>query len=198
MIRNIQGHRIRWRILAAQGALVGLISALAMLLIAMVTIPLFAGSMDTWSFSKVLASGVLGNSAAHPLTGFDAGPVLLGTLLHLGIGALVGISFAIVIGLFDLEGWTSVALVGLLYAAVMFVGAATMVSIGIGPWSDVPLQPLLWGNLVFGLVAGLFMSTWAQDADIDIEPGERVHVFETSFEDHDPPVRDDRPEPTWG
>ncbi|MCW2973084.1 MAG: hypothetical protein JWN72_1357 [Thermoleophilia bacterium] len=197
MIRNVQGHRIRWRVLGAQGAAVGLWSAVAMLVVAMATVPLFDSSMDTWSFTKVIASGILGDGAASPVTGFELVPVLVGTLVHLTIGLLVGVSFAFVIGFFDLEGWTPVALVGLLYGALLFVGSATFVNAGLGPWSDVPLQPLLWGNVVFGLVAGLLMSTWAQDADIDIERDEPVHVFETSFTDRQQEVRGERPAPTW-
>jgi hypothetical protein len=188
MIRNIQGHRIRWRVLAAQGALVGLWSSLAMLVVAMVTTPMFESTMDTWSFTKVIASGVMGDGAASPISGFEWAPVLVGAAIHLGIGTIIGIAFAALVGLCDLEGWTSVSLVGLLFGAVLFVAAAAVVSVGMGPWNSLPLAPLLWGNIAFGLVAGVSMASWAQDADLDLPEGERAHVFESSFEEPDRPL----------
>lgn len=182
MVRNIRGHRIRWGVLAAQGARVGIWSALAMLVVAMLTVPLFSSGLDSWSFTKIIAAYFMGDSAASPVTGLDAGPVLVGTCIHLAIGALVGVSFAAIIGMFDLEGWTPVALVGLMYGALLFVGSATVIAAGVGPADtyDLPMAPLLWGNVIFGLVAGVLMAAWADAADLDQPEEERVRVFETT------------------
>jgi hypothetical protein len=37
---------------------------------------------------------------------------------------------------------------------------------------------MLWGNIVFGLAAGVLLATWADRADIDQIESERVPAFE--------------------
>ena len=182
MVRNIRGHRIRWRVLLAQGAFVGALSALVMLAVAMVTVPAFSQSTDMWSFAKAVSSAVLGSDAATPLTGFDTAPVLVGIALHLVISALVGVVYAGIVGMFDLEGWTPVAVMGLLFGAILFVWTAVLIGAGIAPSAatDIPLGALLWGNVAFGLTAGLLLATWADRADLDheLDNAVRVRAFE--------------------
>lgn len=182
MVRNIRGHRIRWRVLLTQGALVGVLSSLVMLAVAMVTIPLFSGALDSWSFAKVVSSSMLGDGAADPLTGFDAVPVGVGIVIHLALSAVAGVIYAGLVGMFDLEGWTPVAVMGLLFGAVLFVWSAVLIGAGLAPSAatDLPLGALLWGNVSFGLTAGLLLATWADRADLDhdMEDVARVRAFE--------------------
>lgn len=186
MVRNIRGHRIRWRVLLAQGALVGIVSAFVMLAVAMLTVPLFAEGLDSWSFSKALSTVVLGDAAASPLAGFDAAPVAVGIAVHLALSALAGMVYAGLVGFFDLEGWTPVAVMGLLFGAVLFVWSAALIGAGLAPAAatDLPLGAILWGNVAFGLTAGLLLATWADRADLDHELDDAVRV--RAFEGDDP------------
>lgn len=186
MVRNIRGHRIRWRLLLAQGAFVGAVSALVMLAVAMVTVPLFGDGADSWSFVKVVSSAVLGEDAARPFAGFDLVPVLVGTLLHFVLSALAGMVYAAIVGMFDLEGWTPVAVMGLLFGATLFVWSAVLIGAGVAPSAatDLPLGALLWGNVSFGLTAGLLLATWADRADLDHELDDSVRV--RAFEGDEP------------
>ncbi len=179
-ITNIRDHRIRWRMLFAQGALAGITSATLMLAIATITYPAFSDGADGWTFMKVVSSSVLGDDAATPLAGFDATPVLLGLLIHLAIGAFAGATYAGLVAMFDLEGWTPVALFGLLYGAMLFVWSTAFIGAGLGGAAiqGLPLIVMFWGNMVFGLTAGILLATWADRADIDQVESERVTVFE--------------------
>ena len=179
-ITNIRGHRIRWSILGARGTLVGVASAVVMFAIATLTYPMFNDGSDGWSFLKVVSSALLGSDAATPLTGFDAAPVVVGLLLHFAIGAAAGATYALLIGLFDLEGWTPVALFGLLYGAMLFVWSAAITGAGIGTTAmqDLPTIVMFWGNIAFGITAGTLLATWADAADLDQAETGRVHAFE--------------------
>ncbi|MCB0877834.1 MAG: hypothetical protein KDC46_02485 [Thermoleophilia bacterium] len=179
-VTNIRGHRIRWRLVAAQGSVAGALSALVMLAVATLTYPLFADSSDGWTFLKVVSSAVLGDSAASPLAGFDLVPVTVGLLLHLAIGVFVGASYAMLAALFDIEGWTPVTLFGLIYGAMAFVWSTVIIGAGLGgnAIQDLPLIVMLWGNMVFGFTAGVLLATWADRADIDQIESEHVAAFE--------------------
>lgn len=182
MIRNIRGHRIRWSVLLAQGALAGVLSSLVMLAVAMITVPMLSGGTDNWTFAKVVSTLFLGADAADPLTGFDALPVTVGLLVHFTIAIVAGALYGALVGLFDLEGWTPVAVMGLLFGAFLFVWSAVVVGAGFAPSpvADLPLGALLWGNIAFGLCQGLLLATWAERADLDRDPEDvaRVRVFE--------------------
>ncbi len=179
-ITNIRDHRIRWRMLVAYGVLVGLTSALLMLMIATITYPAFSDGADGWTFMKVVSSSVLGDDAATPLGGFAVSPVFVGLIIHFAIGAFAGATYALLVAMFDLEGWTPVALFGLLYGAMLFVWSTALIGAGLGGEviGDLPLIVMFWGNMVFGLTAGLLLATWADRADIDQVESERVSVFE--------------------
>lgn len=180
MIRNVRGHRIRWTALLARGVVVGLISALVMLVVAMVSFPLFERGSDMWTFSKVIAAVFLPNDTMQ-LTSFEAGPVLLGTLLHFLLGAFAGATYAAIVGMFDLEGWTPVAMMGIVYGAGLFITSATLIGV-LSSFDDaaqnLPLVVMFWGNVAFGITAGALMATWADRADIDQDEAERVPAFE--------------------
>lgn len=179
-ITNIRHHRIRWRLLAARGAFVGLLSAIVMLVIATLAYPMFVTGADGWTFAKVVGSAVLGDSALLSPAGFELVPVAVGLIVHLAIGAFAGITYAVLIAMFDLEGWTPVALFGLLYGALLFVWSSTLIGAGVigVDMADMPLIVMFAGNLVFGMTAGMLLATWADRADIDQTESERVPVFE--------------------
>src|SRR5207253_1528484 len=75
------------------GALAGLAGGLAMAVVA----ALIAASMgqDIWHEAKGIAAIVYG-PAALAAPGFDLGPVLVGSLIHLLVSALLGAIFGIV------------------------------------------------------------------------------------------------------
>ena len=179
-ITNIRDHRIRWSVLFAQGALAGITSAVLMLAIATITYPAFADGADGWTFMKVVSSSVLGDGAASPLAGFDALPVLLGLVIHFALGAFAGVTYAGLVAMFDLEGWTPVALFGLLYGAMLFVWSTALIGAGFGGAAiqGLPLIVMFWGNMAFGLTSGILLATWADGADIDQVESERISVFE--------------------
>jgi hypothetical protein len=179
-ITNIRHHRIHWRTVAVQGALAGVTSALFMLVLASVTWPAFADDADGWTFLKVVGSATLGGDAASPLTGFDASAVIVGLVMHLSIGIVAGAAYGLIVAFLDLEGWTPVALVGMLYGAVLFVWSTAIVGAIVGSevLTDAPLLVMFWSNVAFGLVAGLLLATWADGADLDQLESERVPVFE--------------------
>jgi hypothetical protein len=184
VVRNIRGHRIRWRILALQGVYVGLVAAAVMLAVAMVTFPLFSSTADGWTFPKIVSTVVLGGDAADPLKGFEFAPVVVGLAIHLVVSAVIGVVYAGLVGMFDLEGWTPVAVMGLIVGAMAFVWSAALIGAGVLPaeFADLPLGALLWGNVSFGLTAGLLLATWADRADLDTDDPtddrERVRAFE--------------------
>ncbi|MCW2922161.1 MAG: hypothetical protein JWL76_2035 [Thermoleophilia bacterium] len=179
-ITNVRDHRIRWRMLFASGVVAGLASAVVMLAIATVSYPVFTDGADGWTFLKVVSSAVLGDDAATPLAGFDALPVVVGLLLHLLIGACAGASYAGLVAMFDLEGWTPVALFGLLYGAMLFVWSTALIGVGLGGTAieGLPLIVMFWGNMIFGLTSGILLATWADRADMDQVESERVTLFE--------------------
>lgn len=179
-VTNVRGHRIRWRVLMGQGAFVGSVSSLFMLVVATLLYPLLDSATDGWTFLKVVSTAVLGQDAADPLTGFAAVPVLAGLVVHLAIGAIAGLTYACLVGMFDLEGWTPVALFGLLYGAMLFVWSTVAIGAGLGGTAIEGLPPvvMLWGNISFGLCAGVLLATWADQADIDQVQSERVPPFE--------------------
>jgi hypothetical protein len=179
-LTNIRGHRIRWRMQLASGAVVGLISAAVMLVIAMLLYPPFADASDLWSFPKVVSTVILGDDAIEPLAGFETIPVLVGLAIHFLIGVVAGAVYAAIVAMFDLEGWTPVALFGLLYGAMLFVWSTALVLAGLTPvdTGNLPVIVMFWGNIAFGLTAGVLLSTWADRADVDQVDEERVPVFE--------------------
>lgn len=177
---NIRGHRIRWRAQLTTGAVVGAVSALVMLAIAMLLYPLFVDASDAWSFPKVVSTALLGEDAIEPISGFEAVPVVVGLVIHFLIGIAAGAVYAALVALFDLEGWTPVALFGLLFGAMLFVWSTALVFAGLTPVDsgNLPLIAMFWGNMAFGLTAGIMLSSWADRADLDQREDEKVPVFE--------------------
>jgi hypothetical protein len=151
-----------------------------MLVIAMLLYPLSADASDAWSFPKVVSTVLLGEDAIDPLSGFEAAPVIVGLVIHFLIGIAAGVVYAALVAVFDLEGWTPVALFGLLFGAMLFVWSTALVFAGLTPVDsgNFPLIVMFWGNMAFGLTAGVMLSTWADRADLDQAEDEKVPVFE--------------------
>ena len=153
-VTNIRTHRIRWRHQLARGAMVGVVS-ITVLLLATVLVDLIFGTTDDSALAEV------------------AGSVGLAVFLNFAIGIVAGMIFAALVALFDVEGWTPVAVAGLLYGAVVFVWPAT-----IAGFDGSSLIVMFAGSIAFGLAAGLLLATWADRGDIDQDETERVPAFE--------------------
>src|SRR4051812_15819981 len=76
------------------GALAGLGGGVAMTLIG--ALLSHALDQDVWLQLKVIASLVLGPAVAAQL-GFVAGPIIIGALIHLGLAAVLGALFEILL-----------------------------------------------------------------------------------------------------
>lgn len=153
-VTNIRTHRIRWRRQLVRGALVGAISVVALLLAAAI-VDLFVGTTDDSALAEV------------------AGSIGLAVGIDFVIGIIGGMVFAALVALFDVEGWTPVAVAGLLYGAVVFVWPATIAGFNGGS-----LIVMFAGSIAFGLTAGLLLATWADRGDIDQNETVRVPAFE--------------------
>ncbi len=140
------------------GALAGLGGGLAMALIgALLT---HALDQDRWLQLKVIASMVLG-SAATAQSGFVAGPVLLGALIHLAVAALLGALFEIgmrrIARLPSDYGIPEVA--GLAYGVLIWMMAFFIVIPVVSPLLlQIYAPALIIQHLVYGAITGLLYS----------------------------------------
>lgn len=169
MAPNILGHHIMYDRLAARGALGGFISALVMLVIAVVSPALYSQpDVDGWSFLKAVSTLVLGDGAASPLFGFEAVPVFVGLALHLLIGVLAGAVLALLVGLLDIDGPIPVLMSGMLFGLVVFLGSYTAISLfSLTAFETLPIGTTFLSHVVFGMVTGLFLLSWSGHYDLD-------------------------------
>lgn len=157
---NVEGHRIEYGALALQGVVVGLISSVVLGVVASLLGPIITTGHDVSSFLKIVATPLMGEAAVTPVTGFDPGAVLVGAGVLLALGAIMGAGFAMVVGFFDLEGFTQVAVVGLLLGAVYFVITTVIIGLGLvhSAFEQLELAVMFWGHVAFGLTAGALMA----------------------------------------
>lgn len=137
------------------GALAGLGGGLAMAIVA----ALISAAMgqDIWLQPKLIAATLYGPAAAAQ-PGFVAGPVLVGTLIHIVVSAVFGAIFGIVTRRWlhlTSDFWTPV-LTGLIYGSLLWMVAFFVVL----PILDRPLLETyspahIVQHLVYGLVTGL-------------------------------------------
>jgi len=137
------------------GAIAGLAGGVAMAVVA----ALLSASMgqDIWHESKRIAAIVYGPAAlAQP--GFDLGPVLVGTLIHLIVAALLGAIFGIVTRrwLHLTSDFGTPVLAGLIYGLMIWMVAYFVVL----PLLDPALMELyapafIIQHVVYGVVLGL-------------------------------------------
>lgn len=163
---NVRAHRISYLPLALRGALVGVASAVIMAAVTMLVGPLLDADNDVFTFPRVVATIVLGDDAATPLTGLALLPVAVGLLTHLAIGALVGAAFALLIGEFDVEGTVPVMVAGIVFASIVFVVSYLAVARLLFPaFEHLPILASFWSHVVFGIVAGAMLGSWATRFD---------------------------------
>jgi hypothetical protein len=76
------------------GALAGLAGGLVMGLLAMLIATLYGQELDLWVPIKQVAATAYGEVAMDP--GFALGPVVIGTLIHFLVAAILGVLFAVI------------------------------------------------------------------------------------------------------
>ena len=137
------------------GAIAGLAGGVAMAAVAaLLSISI---GQDMWHESKRIAAIVYGPAAlAQP--GFDLGPVLVGTLLHLIVSALLGAIFGIVTRriLHLTSDFGTPILAGLIYGLLIWMVAYFIVLPIFNPaLLDVYAPAFIIQHVVFGIVTGL-------------------------------------------
>lgn len=133
------------------GAIAGLAGGIAM----MFTAALIADSLgrDTWLEARQIAAVFYGDAAASGM-----GPVLVGTLVHLLVSALLGAAFGIVSRrvLRLTSDFGTPVLVGMIYGMLIWMAAYFVVLPIANPALLDTYQPsFIIQNLVYGVVAGL-------------------------------------------
>ena len=137
------------------GALAGLAGGLAMAVVA----ALLSASMgqDIWHESKRIAAIVYGR-AAFAGSGFEPGPVLVGTLIHLLVSALLGAVFGIVTRrwLHLTSDFGTPVLAGLIYGLMVWLAAYFVVLPLLNPaLLEVYAPAFIIQHAVYGIVMGL-------------------------------------------
>ena len=137
------------------GAIAGLAGGLAMAVVA----ALLSASMgqDIWHESKRIAAIVYG-PAALAVSGFDLGPVLLGSLLHLLVSALLGAIFGIVTRrwLHLTSDFGTPIMAGLVYGLLIWMAAYFVVLPLLNPaLLEVYAPAFIIQHVAYGVVLGL-------------------------------------------
>jgi hypothetical protein len=137
------------------GALAGLAGGLAMAVVA----ALISASMgqDIWHEPKRIAAIVYG-PAAFATSGFEPGPVLVGTLIHLLVSALLGAIFGIVTRrwLRLTSDFGTPVLAGLIYGLMIWLVAYFAVLPLLNPaLLEIYAPAFIIQHAVFGIVMGL-------------------------------------------
>lgn len=144
-------------IIGLGGALAGLAGGLAMAIVGAIISLVLNG--DIWLEAKQIASVVYGTSVNRP--GFEAGPVLVGTIIHLTISAGLGAAYGIVLRrVLKLPSDVGVPLVaGLIYGLMIWFVAYFVVLPSANPSLLQTYAPaFVVQHLVYGLVTGLVYS----------------------------------------
>ena len=149
------------------GAIAGLIGGLAMALVGAIISAWLGG--DIWLESKQIAAIVYGTAAtAQP--GFVAGPVLVGTLLHLIASAALGALFSIVIRrlLLLTSEFGMPLLTGMIYGMLIWLVAYFLVLPILNPVLMLTYAPVfIVQHLVYGSVTGLAY-TWLRPQPYEV------------------------------
>jgi hypothetical protein len=143
------------RSVAAGGAIAGLIGGLAMAVVG--ALLALATQADIWYMPKAIAAVVLGQPALAN-TGFDAAPVIVGTLIHFIVSAVLGVIYALLMSrvLRVTTEYGAPVVGGLVYGAVIWLIAYFIVAPLLNPLLlEVYAPSLIIQNLVYGTVTGL-------------------------------------------
>lgn len=138
------------------GAIAGFLAGIVMILLSPL-LSLLTG-IGIWEPPKLIAATILGRSVVQ-LPGFVAGPVLVGTLLHLLISVVLGFLFGLTFHrlLHLTTDFGTPLLVGLCYGLVIFFLAYVVVLPVVNPLlRDSWLAPFIAQNMVFGICLGGF------------------------------------------
>jgi hypothetical protein len=114
-----------------------------------------SGGNDFWLESRQIATMIFGPAA---LTDSGIGPVLVGTLLHLAISALLGAVFGIVSRrwLRLPSDYGTPVLTGMIYAMMVWLAAYFLILPLLNPFLLETYAPsFIIQNLVYGIVTGL-------------------------------------------
>ena len=135
------------------GAIAGLAGGVAM----MATAAVIANSLgrDTWLEARQIAAPFYGEAALAPT---NAAPVIVGTLIHLLMSALLGAAFGIVSRrvLRLTSDFGTPVLVGMIYGMLIWTAAFFVVLPIVNPALLETYQPsFIIQNLVYGMVTGL-------------------------------------------
>jgi hypothetical protein len=155
-------------IIGLGGAVAGLGGGIAMAIVgAMISTPLGG---DIWLESKQIAAVVYG-AAATAQSGFVAGPVIVGTLLHLIVSAALGAIFGIltrrVLRLTSEFG--TLIMAGLIYGLLIWMIAYFLVLPSFNPPLRETYAPaFVIQHLVYGAVTGL-LYTWLRPQPYNVE-----------------------------
>jgi hypothetical protein len=154
-------------IIGLGGAIAGLIGGIAMALVGAIISAWLGG--DIWLESKQIAAVVYG-TAATAQSGFVAGPVLVGTALHLIASTALGALFGIVIRrmLLLTSEFGMPLLAGLIYGLLVWLVAYFLVLPVVDPALLTTYAPaFIVQHLVYGSVTGL-MYTWLRPQPYDL------------------------------
>jgi len=148
------------------GALAGLGGGLAMAIVGAIISASLGG--DIWLEAKQIAAVVYGPSAAAQ-PGFAAGPVLVGTLLHLIVSAALGALFGIVARrtLHLTSEFGTMVMGGLIYGMLIWlVGYFVVLPLINPPLRETYAPAFIVQHLVYGAVTGL-LYTWLRPQPYD-------------------------------
>ena len=141
-------------VIGLKGALAGVGGGLAMAVVA--ALLTWSLDQDIWLQPKAIAAFVLGSGATAP--GFAAVPVLLGTLIHLAVSALLGAAFEVVVGrLLRLPSDLGAPLLtGLVYGMVTWLVAYFVIVPVLSPQLlEVYAPAFIIQHIVYGVVTSL-------------------------------------------
>lgn len=139
------------------GAVAGFLAGAVMVLLSPI-LSLLTG-ISIWQPPKIIAATVYGASIANN-TSFEAGPVIMGTLIHFAISIVLGAIFGIIMHrMFHLTtDFGLPALSGLCYGLIIFFFAyfiAPLVNPVVNQYS---MAAVIAQNLAFGICLGIFYS----------------------------------------
>jgi hypothetical protein len=171
MPANLEQETVDYRPLVLRGAEAGLASGVLIGALEMAYIGFVNRGTDVWSFPKVVATIALGDGAAHPLTGFEPGPVAAGILIHLVIATLLGMLFALLAGFMSLKDPPVLLLSGITYGVVVYFATYVIIAGALFPeFQRLPALAFFAVHPVFGLAAALLLHHWADRWDMGPAP----------------------------